>query len=57
MLHSGIEERKMSNLLRILSIPPCSKTTLKKRERERGQAVEDIASCADAAVKEKDPTK
>lgn len=59
MLHSGIGERKLSNLLSTLSIPPCSKTTLKKREREIGEALEDIArsSCADAAVREKDLTK
>lgn len=40
-------------------IPPCSKTTLKKRERKKGQALEDIArsSSADAAVREKDLAK
>lgn len=59
MLHSGIGERKLSNLMSTFGIPPCSKTTLKKRERQKGQALEDIARscCADAAVREKDLTK
>lgn len=54
MLHSGIEERKVSNLLSTVSIPPCSKAKLKKREKEMSQAVEDIAcsSCADAELTE-----
>ncbi|XP_062620759.1 uncharacterized protein LOC134282046 [Saccostrea cucullata] len=59
MLHSGIGERKVANLLSTLNIPPCSKTTLKKREREIGQAVEEIAhsSCSDAAVRERELTE
>lgn len=59
MLHSAIGERKVSNLLSTMNISSCSKATLKKREREMGQAVEDIArsSCADAAVRRKDLTK
>lgn len=56
MLHSGTRERKVVNLLSTMNIPSCSKETLKKREREIGQAVEDIAcsSCVDAAVREKE---
>lgn len=59
MLHSGIAERKVSNLLSTVSVPSCSKAKLKKREKEMSQAVEDIAcsSCADAADRGKDLTK
>lgn len=59
MLHSGIGERKLSNLMSTFGIPPCSKTTLKKRERKKGQALEDIerSSSADAAVREQDLAK
>ncbi|XP_061179391.1 uncharacterized protein LOC133188017 [Saccostrea echinata] len=48
----------MLNLLSTLNIPPCSKTTLKEREREIGCAVENVAqtSCAAAAAKEKEMT-
>lgn len=60
MLHSGIEERKVSNLLSSVSVPSCSKAKLKKGEKEMSQAVEDIiacSSCADAADRGKDLTK
>ncbi|XP_062607553.1 uncharacterized protein LOC134269372 [Saccostrea cucullata] len=54
MLHAGIGEKKLSMLLSVLNIPPLSKTSLKKSEREVGRAVEDVAknSCKEFATAE-----
>lgn len=56
MLYSGIGERKLFNLLLILSILLCFKIIFKKREREIGEVFEDIVcfSCVDVVVREKD---
>ncbi|XP_061186837.1 uncharacterized protein LOC133194959 [Saccostrea echinata] len=56
MLHSGIGEKKVSMLLRVLNIPPLSHTALKSTEREAGKAVEDVArqSCDSVVTAERE---
>ena len=55
-LHIGIGETHVNNFLTTINIPPLNNVTLKKREREVGNAVERIAStsCIENLQKKKE---
>lgn len=42
MLHIGIGETQLNNLLTTMNLPPITKSTLRKREREVGGAIEEV---------------
>ena len=54
-LDTGIGESHLSRILSTLNIPPPTRSTFKKREREIGKAVERVAkrSCTEATNKER----
>lgn len=43
MIHTGIGETQVNNLLAEMNLPSISKTTLKSREREIGRSIEKVA--------------
>jgi len=42
MIHTGIGETQLNNLLTTMNLPSITKTTLKAREREIGKAIEKV---------------
>ncbi|XP_077991796.1 uncharacterized protein LOC144446003 [Glandiceps talaboti] len=58
MIHAGIGERQLNSLLSSLNIPPVNHRTLKKREREIGKVIEEIAvtSTTSALIEEESAT-
>ena len=46
MLHSGIGETHVNNFLAAINVPGIHHKTLKKREREAGQGLENVAQKA-----------
>jgi hypothetical protein len=54
MLNSGLGETQVNHLLAALNIPRISPTTLKRREREVGNSIQELAqqSCSEALIQE-----
>ena len=54
MLHAGIGERHVNNLLSTLNVPGIHQKSLKRREREAGKGLEELTkkSVSDALVLE-----
>ena len=44
MLHAGIGETHVNNLLTSMNVPPIHHKTLKRREREAGKGIETVAN-------------
>ena len=44
MLHTGIGETQVNNLLTSMNVPPIHHNTLKRREREAGKGIETVAN-------------
>lgn len=59
MLHAGIGQKKVSMLLSVLNIPSMCHKSLKRTEREVGQALEEVAkkSCDDVVAIEKESSR
>ena len=43
MLHAGIGETHINNLLAVINVPVIHHKTLKRREREAGQGIENLS--------------
>jgi hypothetical protein len=54
-LHTGIGETHLNSILSTMNIPTISRASFKKREREVGSVIEDVAkkSCEDVTIIEK----
>ena len=54
-LHAGIGQTHINNVLSTINIPTINSSTFKRREREVGKAIENVAkaSCRDSVTKEK----
>ena len=54
-LHAGIGQTHINNVLSTINIPTINSSTFKRREREVGKAIENVAkaSCGDSVTKEK----
>ena len=59
MIHAGMGAQYVNSFLTTMNIPPLHHKTMKKREREIGNAVDSIAkkSCLDALADEKESNK
>lgn len=57
-LHTGLGHTHINKLMRTINVPTMSSTTFKRREREIGKVVENVAkeTCKKAAAEERNLT-